>query len=105
LADIPLDGIAPEVLRAVLRYVYTNDDAIDADNVVELLAAADQLLLEDLKQLAERFLIDAALPDLADDSSDADLAEARYLAGVAERYRAPKLYREARQLLARAERK
>lgn len=91
LADeIPLDGISAASLRIVLLHLYTGetDSLLSPDNVVDVLAAADMLLLDPLKQRCESLLMDALDPD-----------DAPWMFGVSELFGVPKLRHSCKKLL------
>lgn len=54
--SITLEEIAPSVFGTVLEYVYTGHCTLTADDVVDVLAAADRLAVIELRERCTRFL-------------------------------------------------
>jgi alpha-tubulin suppressor-like RCC1 family protein len=88
--EVVLDGISPATLRTVLLHLYTGEteSLLTSDNVVDVLAAADMLLLEPLKQRCERMLMEAL-----------EAEDAPWMFSVSEMFGAPKLRRVCKQML------
>jgi len=62
--QIELNDITPSLFRLILEYIYTGQvSAIDADNAVDLLIAADRYLLHSLKTLIQQALVRVISPD------------------------------------------
>jgi hypothetical protein len=118
--ELRLANVAHDTMRCVLRFLYSGDAhaVINADNAVDLLGAADMLLLEPLKQRCERYLLDnadlelnPAKSDEKDDDNnnndDDDDNDGAWMGMIAEQFSAPKLFLAckraliARQLCAR----
>jgi alpha-tubulin suppressor-like RCC1 family protein len=88
--EIALDGVSAPTLRTVLLHLYTGETEtlLTPENVVDVLAAADMLLLEPLKQRCERMLMEAL-----------DAEDAPWMFSVSELFGAPKLRRVCKQML------
>ncbi|KAL3058102.1 hypothetical protein OYC64_010307 [Pagothenia borchgrevinki] len=57
-----IPGVSSEMMSLIINYAYTNSAPVTEDNVVELLAAADQLLVTGLVQSCWFFLEDQLSP-------------------------------------------
>jgi len=76
-----------------LEFIYTGETDMNADNVVDILTAADRLLLDDLKAKCEVMLAESL-----------DEENCNYLLEASERFSAPRLKRVCSEWKARMER-
>jgi alpha-tubulin suppressor-like RCC1 family protein len=88
--ELLLEGVSPATLRTLLLHLYTgeSDSLLDADNLVDVLAGADMLLLDNLKARAENLLLEAL---------DAD--NCAWLFATGAQFNAPKLRAASKKLL------
>jgi speckle-type POZ protein len=87
---VEIKDLSPEIVEAMLLYIYTGDVPNLDELAVELLAAAEKYALEDLKSLCEQQL-----------TSGLDIENAVDLFLLADMYLAASLRKNAVQLLAR----
>ncbi len=89
---IRVDDVAPATVRALLRFLYSDELVCDAEHAVEMLALADRCQLDDLKKHAET---------LIESSYDfGELQNVLELLDVAHRYGAAHLQHVALSVLA-----
>lgn len=77
---IPFPSIEREAFESVLEFMYAGETHLDSETVVEILTAADRLLLDDLKVKCE-----VVLAELLDEDNCNDLLD------ISERFSAPRL--------------
>lgn len=77
---IPFPSIEREAFESVLEFMYAGETQLDSETVVEILTAADRLLLDDLKVKCE-----VVLSELVDEENCNDLLD------ISERFSAPRL--------------
>lgn len=55
--EIQIPGVTQEIMSTVINFIYTKQVVITSNNIEDLLPAADQFLVQDLKEKCSRFLL------------------------------------------------
>jgi len=81
--------ISSSAFLAILAYIYKGDESIiTPDNAVDLLMAADRLMMDDFKQLVEAYIEESV-----------DLDNVAWLAEISDRFGAYRLKRVCLELI------